>query len=123
MQERSDESENSDKQSDLFIFSYTDLIDMPETLYQTHQNFPCASFLFIPTCFMKPAFKLMNKIFERHDKRRKFYEANPTDPNSSVNMQLFSSPALFIGTIQQTLMSELGVPVSVITAAPTVPVI
>ena len=89
---------------------------MPETLYQTFKQFPKASFLFIPANFMKDAFKIMDKIFERNEKRKRFFEANQSNPDYNVNMCIFKSPLQFIGTIQQTLMKELNIPIPIITS-------
>lgn len=98
----------------LFIFTYTDLCEWPPFIDNIVSNKKSACLFFVPSEFIKPAFKCMKNIFHRHMKRQKYFEENRNAPGKESNAIVFESPRQYVGTIRETLMKVLSVPISMI---------
>ena len=89
----------------MYIFTYTDLCELPMMIEQMFKHSPLAIFMFIPANSFKKAFELMKDIFERHRIRMK-------DNHLEIQQQtLLFSPETLACSVQLTLIRALNVPI------------
>ena len=96
----------------LFIFTYADMVEMPELISKLMFNFPFSFFMFIPAGVVREAYKEMNLIFARHKNRMNWVEKNKGTKSSGKDTYILKSTVLFIGALQRTLMDKLKVPIA-----------
>ena len=115
IQVRSDMVPNVENYIDsIFLMSYTDLVEWPESLDALVKEGVRSSFLFVPSSHMQSAFGLLRNIFKRHKRRIEYFKVHPEDKDAELNAKLIDSPLQFVGTLQVTLMQTLNVPVGMI---------
>lgn len=105
------------KISALFVFTYSDLCEMPLMLERMMSEFPFAYYMFIPCQFVRDAFALMIPIYERQEKRMAYADAHVRDciPPPNIGLQLVMKvPFDFITCLQTTLIHSLGCPIPII---------
>jgi hypothetical protein len=105
-----------ERDAELYIFTYSDLCEMPVLVEELMKRFPFAHFMFIPAQFVREAFALMGPIFERQEKRRALVakaEIFKFD-NGGYHLIVSSVAFDFVTLLQGTLIRTLGCPVAVI---------
>jgi hypothetical protein len=103
--------------SALYIFTYSDFCEMPSSLQDLIGLLPFAYFMFVPSHFVREAFKAMKDIFKRQAKRdRCMAELLAADGWKTYNAYLVLSevPFIFITLLQATLIKTLGCPIALI---------
>ena len=103
--------------SALFVFTYSDLSEMPLMLESLVSEYPFSFYMFIPAQFVREAFTIMSSIFERHHRRAQYLKDHPNDPSLSRHQLLCKVPFDFVTCLQATLMQQLNCPIALI--APT----
>lgn len=92
----------------LFIFSYTDLCEMPLILSKIMSDYPFSFFMFIPIIVMKEALKEMKLIFEKKNRRQTL------DHDKTKTQEVGSSPMQFVLDLQIALRNKLKLPIPLI---------
>ena len=102
--------------SALFIFTYSDMCEMPQMLKSLVTQFPFSFYMFIPAQFVREAFKLMIAIFERHKRREEYFQKNADNPEemASKHSIILQVPYDFVTCLQDTIKEQLKCPVSLI---------
>lgn len=102
--------------SALFIFTYSDMCEMPLMLKSLVTQFPFSFYMFIPAQFVREAFKLMINIFERHKRREEYFRKNQDniEEMASKHSIILQVPYDFVTCLQDTLKEQLKCPVSLI---------
>lgn len=102
--------------SALFIFTYSDMCEMPLMLKSLVTQFPFSFYMFIPAQFVREAFKLMIAIFERHKRREEYFRKNADniEEMASKHSIILQVPYDFVTCLQDTLKEQLKCPVSLI---------
>lgn len=95
----------------IFIFTYSDLAEMPLILEKLMNKYPYAYCMFIPAQFVREAFQQMVMIFERHQRRIKFVEDHPDDISLAPHKDICNNVFDFVTLLQQTLMQILDCPI------------
>lgn len=95
----------------IFVFTYSDLGEMPLLLEKLIDSFPLSYFMFIPAQFVREAFQQMVMIFERHQRRIKFVEDHPDDASLSLHKDICNSTFDFVTLLQATLIQFLDCPI------------
>ncbi|OHT06893.1 hypothetical protein TRFO_24998 [Tritrichomonas foetus] len=98
----------------LFVFTFSDLVAMPDFLFQLIDSIPKACFIFVPANHVSLALSEMKKILERHQIRKYFIDKNERDENAQMFSLLFKDKYAFMTTLQMTLMKKLRIPVAII---------
>jgi hypothetical protein len=105
-----------DRDSGLYVFTYSDFCELPALVGALIQEFPFAHYMFIPAQFVREAFALMVQIFERQEKRRVFAgKPEICEMEQGAWHLVVSSVAFdFVTLVQGTLMRTLGCPIAVV---------
>ncbi|OHT11413.1 hypothetical protein TRFO_19145 [Tritrichomonas foetus] len=104
--------------SALFIFTYSDMCEMPLMLESLVSEYPFSFYMFIPAQFVREAFVIMSSIFERHQRRRQYVSDHLSDdPSLTAHNIILNVPFDFVTCLQATLMQQLNCPIALI--APT----
>ena len=101
----------SQSKCSLFLFTYSDLAEMPLLLDKLMDLFPLSYFMFIPAQFVREAFQQMVMIFERHQRRIKFVEDHPDDNSLALHKEICNNVFDFVTLLQATLIQILDCPV------------
>ena len=99
--------------SSLFVFSYSDLFEMPILVRRVISEYPFSFFMFIPIFAMKDAFKKMKEIYERQAKRAEYVQKNGK-ASDDKNRVICENPMKFVSSMQITLQQALRVPIPLI---------
>ncbi|OHT15964.1 hypothetical protein TRFO_13654 [Tritrichomonas foetus] len=103
--------------SALFIFTYSDLCEMPLMLDRLIKESPFCFFMFIPAQFVREAFVQMTLIFDRHQRRLHYIGEHKGEAALIPHEIVSSRPFDFVTILQTTLMQMLDCPIPLI--APT----
>lgn len=87
----------------LFVFTLNDLAAWPLIVHNLYNELPRACFLFIPIQVYKPAMKIIEALFERHQIRKAYFKNNPTDKKAKNHMFVIRRSYQFMATLQYTL--------------------
>ncbi|OHT07307.1 hypothetical protein TRFO_24566 [Tritrichomonas foetus] len=102
--------------SSLFVFSFSDLCEMPTLVRRVMSEYPFSFFMFIPVTVMKEAFREMRHIFERQNKRVSYLNNDGNkESNDEPNRVVCDNPMIFVLDLQITLQKTLKVPIPLIT--------
>jgi hypothetical protein len=101
----------------LYVFTYSDLCEMPLMIDKLLRECPFAYHMFIPAQFVREAFQLMIHIYERHEKRKLFIEKiESLDSRPLTDQFIVASVSFdFVTLLQGTLIKLLGCPIALIT--------
>ena len=99
----------------IFIFTYGDLVDYPLFLEKLINYGKKSSFMFVPVTYFHIVLKEIQNIFERHIKRKKYFESNPKDSRIELNDLVLKNSFQFLTTLQMTLIEKLKIPIPIMT--------
>jgi hypothetical protein len=105
-----------DRDSALYVFTYSDFCEMPLLVKTVMKEFPFAHYMFIPAQFVREAFALMGPIFERQEKRRIFAGKPEIFDRDQGGWHLVVSSVAFdfMTLLQGTLIRALGCPIALV---------
>lgn len=95
--------------SNLVIYPYSDLCEIPFELESQMRRFTASSFMFIPNCYFKVALKTIKYIFKRHERRIRYAMSNEKEMKSQLEM--LRDKYRMLTTIQATLINNLQIPI------------
>lgn len=97
-----------------YILTFSDLVSMPDYLYQLIEFSPKACFIFIPANYIPIAILEMKKIFDRHALRQYYLQGRKRSSANKYDANLFNDKYAFMVTLQMTLMKKLRIPIAII---------
>ena len=104
----------TDIKNALFILTFSDLVALPDFLFQLIDTIPKACFIFVPTNHVSVVLHEMKRIFERHLVRKNYIDKNKNSDYYKLASRLFKDKFAFMTTLQMTLMRKLNIPVAII---------
>ncbi|EAY08958.1 hypothetical protein TVAG_486050 [Trichomonas vaginalis G3] len=88
----------------LFVFTYTDLCEMPTMVENLLSNAPNSFFMFIPSFAVRDCFKEMSDIVKRNKERQ---------IGGEEHLRLLNNATAFVAAMQMTLMKKIHAPIPV----------
>jgi len=95
----------------LFIFTISDICELPFFVENLMKSYPLAFFMFIPAVAIRDAFAEMKLIFARQKQRIMWVMNNQSDTDGSLHIRLSKNGVEFVGALKTTLMKKLHVPI------------
>lgn len=96
----------------LYILTFSDLIAMPNFLFQLIDNNPKACFIFVPASHVSVALFEIKKVFDE------FLILNSSSNNNELpnfkKLPIFTEKYTYMTVLQMTLMKKLKIPVAII---------
>jgi hypothetical protein len=104
------------KSSALWVFTWSDLSEMPAIIERMIFEQPFAFYMFIPAQFVRDAFREMISIFERQAKRIEYVQSgrNTDSPTELLHYVLTAIPFDFVTVLHATLIHLLNCPIGLI---------